>query len=50
MTTPDPVTLHRELAALARRGVDHVALEASSHGLDQYRLDGITITAAAFTT
>jgi UDP-N-acetylmuramoyl-L-alanyl-D-glutamate--2,6-diaminopimelate ligase len=49
MTTPDPVTLHRELAALAKRGIDHVALEASSHGLDQFRLDGLRIAAAAFT-
>jgi UDP-N-acetylmuramoyl-L-alanyl-D-glutamate--2,6-diaminopimelate ligase len=43
------VTLHRELAELARAGIDHVALEASSHGLDQYRLDGLAITIAAFT-
>lgn len=49
MTTPDPVTLHRELAELARRGIDHVALEASSHGLDQFRLDGLRVSAAAFT-
>jgi UDP-N-acetylmuramoyl-L-alanyl-D-glutamate--2,6-diaminopimelate ligase len=48
-TTPDPVALHRALAELARRGIDHVALEASSHGLDQHRLDGVTIRAAAFT-
>jgi len=49
LTTPDPVTLHRELNALVRAGIDHVALEASSHGLDQYRLDGLAVTAAAFT-
>jgi UDP-N-acetylmuramoyl-L-alanyl-D-glutamate--2,6-diaminopimelate ligase len=49
MTTPDPVTLHRELAALAQLGIEHVALEASSHGLDQFRLDGLNIAAAAFT-
>ena len=48
-TSPDPVTLHRELAALARHGVTHLALEASSHGLDQYRLDGVKIAAGAFT-
>src|SRR5579863_6637033 len=36
LTTPDPVTLHRDLAELAKAGVDHVALEASSHGLDQF--------------
>jgi len=49
LTTPDPVTLHRELNILARSGIDHVALEASSHGLDQYRLDGLELAAAAFT-
>jgi UDP-N-acetylmuramoyl-L-alanyl-D-glutamate--2,6-diaminopimelate ligase len=49
LTTPDPVTLHRELAELAGAGIEHVALEASSHGLDQYRLDGLQPTAAAFT-
>jgi len=49
LTTPDPVALHRDLHELARLGVDHVALEASSHGLDQFRLDGLSLTAAAFT-
>lgn len=49
MTTPDPVTLHRVLAELKGEGVEHVAMEASSHGLDQYRLDGLALTAAAFT-
>lgn len=49
LTTPDPVVLHRTLAELARSGVQHVALEASSHGLDQYRLDGVELRAAAFT-
>jgi len=49
MTTPDPVTLHRALADLAADGIDHAVLEASSHGLDQYRLDGLRIAAAAFT-
>ena len=49
LTTPDPVGLHRELAVLAVDGVDHVAIEASSHGLAQYRLDGIGLAAAAFT-
>ena len=48
-TTPDPVTLHRLLAELARRDVDRVVLEASSHGLDQRRLDGIAFRAAGFT-
>lgn len=46
MTTPDPVTLHRLLARLARAGVTHAAMEASSHGLAQYRLDGAVLTAA----
>ena len=49
LTTPDPVTLHRELAALARAGTDRAALEASSHGLAQFRLDGVTLAAAGFT-
>ena len=49
LTTPDPVALHRSLDALAADGVTHLAIEASSHGLDQYRLDGLRIAAAAFT-
>ena len=49
LTTPDPVTLHSELNALAQSGIDHVAIEASSHGLDQFRLDGLRPKAAAFT-
>jgi UDP-N-acetylmuramoyl-L-alanyl-D-glutamate--2,6-diaminopimelate ligase len=49
LTTPDPVVLHRQLDALAGEGVTHLALEASSHGLDQHRLDGVRIAAAAFT-
>jgi len=49
LTTPDPIWLHRELAELAAAGIDHLALEASSHGLDQYRLDGVEIRASAFT-
>jgi UDP-N-acetylmuramoyl-L-alanyl-D-glutamate--2,6-diaminopimelate ligase len=49
LTTPDPVALHRSLDALAGEGVTHLAIEASSHGLDQYRLDGLRIAAAAFT-
>ncbi len=48
-TTPDPVSLHRELHRLARAGVDHVALEASSHGLEQSRLDGVRISQTGFT-
>jgi UDP-N-acetylmuramoyl-L-alanyl-D-glutamate--2,6-diaminopimelate ligase len=49
LTTPDPVALHRTLSDLAGRGIDHAAIEASSHGLAQYRLDGIEFAAAAFT-
>lgn len=49
LTTPDPVTLHKTLAELAHEGVTHLAFEASSHGLDQHRLDGVTLTAAGFT-
>jgi UDP-N-acetylmuramoyl-L-alanyl-D-glutamate--2,6-diaminopimelate ligase len=49
LTTPDPIALHEDLAGLAEDGVDHVAMEASSHGLDQYRLDGVELRAAAFT-
>ncbi len=49
LTTADPVTLHRELAALAASEVDHLVLEASSHGLEQARLDGIAFCAGAFT-
>jgi UDP-N-acetylmuramoyl-L-alanyl-D-glutamate--2,6-diaminopimelate ligase len=48
-TTPDPVTLHKRLAALAAEGVTHLAMEASSHGLDQRRLDGVRLAAGAFT-
>ena len=49
LTTPDPVELHRTLDRLAGEGVTHLALEASSHGLDQHRLDGVRIAAGAFT-
>lgn len=48
-TTPDPAVLHRVLAGLAGRGIDRVALEASSHGLHQHRLDGVRLGAAGFT-
>ncbi|MFM9865176.1 MAG: UDP-N-acetylmuramoyl-L-alanyl-D-glutamate--2,6-diaminopimelate ligase [Micropepsaceae bacterium] len=48
-TTPDPVEIHRLLAELVDEGVDHVAFEASSHGLAQYRVDGVKLKAAAFT-
>lgn len=49
MTTPDPVSLHAELADMAAAGITHLAMEASSHGLDQYRLDGVHIGVAGFT-
>ena len=48
-TTPDPVQLHKLLAELHGNRIDHVAMEASSHGLHQYRLDGVKLEAAAFT-
>ncbi len=48
LTTPDPVALAETLAQLARAGVRHAALEASSHGLDQFRLDGVRLAAAGF--
>ncbi len=49
-TTPDPITLHRHIAAMAKAGVTHLAMEASSHGLDQKRLDGVRLAAAGFTS
>ena len=49
LTTPDPIALHGMLAKLAEAGVTHLAMEASSHGLDQKRLDGVTPAAAGFT-
>jgi UDP-N-acetylmuramoyl-L-alanyl-D-glutamate--2,6-diaminopimelate ligase len=49
LTTPDPVELHHTLDQLAGEGVTHLALEASSHGLDQHRLDGVRIAAGGFT-
>ena len=48
-TTPEPITLHRVLAEMAGAGVTHAAMEASSHGLEQRRLDGVRLTAAGFT-
>jgi UDP-N-acetylmuramoyl-L-alanyl-D-glutamate--2,6-diaminopimelate ligase len=48
-TTPDPVEIHALLAQLKKDGVEHLAIEASSHGLDQFRLDGVKIQAAGFT-
>jgi UDP-N-acetylmuramoyl-L-alanyl-D-glutamate--2,6-diaminopimelate ligase len=49
LTTPDPIALHRQLDEIAGEGVTHLAFEASSHGLDQYRLDGVRISAGGFT-
>lgn len=49
LTTPDPVALARMMGELARAGVTHAAMEASSHGLDQFRLDGMRLAAGAFT-
>jgi UDP-N-acetylmuramoyl-L-alanyl-D-glutamate--2,6-diaminopimelate ligase len=49
LTTPDPIALHRQLDEIASEGVTHLAFEASSHGLDQYRLDGVRIGAGGFT-
>ena len=49
LTTPDAADVSRLLAELAGRGVTHLALEASSHGVDQRRLDGVDLTAAGFT-
>jgi UDP-N-acetylmuramoyl-L-alanyl-D-glutamate--2,6-diaminopimelate ligase len=49
LTTPDPVALHQTIDQLASEGVTHLVLEASSHGLDQHRLDGVRVTAGGFT-
>lgn len=48
-TTPEPIALHRALAEIAEAGADYAAMEASSHGLEQRRLDGVRLAAAAFT-
>ena len=47
-TTPDPVTIHETLSMLAGQGVTHCAMEASSHGLEQHRLDGVDLSAVGF--
>src|SRR3954451_18861336 len=49
LPTPDPIALHRQIDEIAAEGVSHLALEASSHGLDQHRLDGVRMRAGAFT-
>lgn len=48
LTTPDPVTLHETLDRLAQDGITHLAMEASSHGIEQRRLDGVRLAAGAF--
>jgi len=48
-TTPEPITLHRTLAQAVDHGITHAAMEASSHGLEQRRLDGVQLKAAGFT-
>lgn len=50
LTTPDPVSMHKCLAELKQSGTDHIVMEASSHGLDQCRLDGLRFKVAAFTS
>jgi UDP-N-acetylmuramoyl-L-alanyl-D-glutamate--2,6-diaminopimelate ligase len=49
LTTPDPVLLHQTIDGLAGDGVTHLAIEASSHGLDQHRLDGLRIAVGGYT-
>lgn len=49
LTTPGPIDLQASLAALVERGVTHVAMETSSHSLDQHRLDGLTFAVGVFT-
>jgi len=49
LTTPDPVELHRLVDRIAGEGITHLAIEASSHGLDQHRLDGLRVGIAGFT-
>jgi UDP-N-acetylmuramoyl-L-alanyl-D-glutamate--2,6-diaminopimelate ligase len=49
LTTPDPISLHETIDEITGEGVTHLAFEASSHGLDQHRLDGVRVDAGAFT-
>ena len=49
LTSPDPISLHRALGHAAQMGFDHLVLEASSHGLEQHRLDGLLLDVVAFT-
>lgn len=50
LTTPDPVFLHQTMQELAQHNITHVAIEASSHGIDQFRLDGLNLSAGGFTS
>lgn len=50
LTTPDPVSLYKTLRQVSEDGITHLAMEASSHGLHQHRLDGVKIKAAGFTS
>ncbi|MEI8320870.1 MAG: UDP-N-acetylmuramoyl-L-alanyl-D-glutamate--2,6-diaminopimelate ligase [Alphaproteobacteria bacterium] len=49
LTTPDPLYLHSQLDAMTKKNITHLAMESSSHGLDQHRLDAVHLKAAAFT-
>jgi UDP-N-acetylmuramoyl-L-alanyl-D-glutamate--2,6-diaminopimelate ligase len=49
LTTPDPIELARTLDRLAEDGITHLAMEASSHGLDQHRIDGVRVRVGGFT-
>ncbi len=49
LTTPDPIELARTLDRLAEDGITHLAMEASSHGLDQHRIDGVRVSVGGFT-
>jgi UDP-N-acetylmuramoyl-L-alanyl-D-glutamate--2,6-diaminopimelate ligase len=49
LTTPDPIALHKQIDEITGDGVTHLAFEASSHGLDQFRLDGVRVAAGGFT-
>ena len=48
LTTPDPITLHKYIDDLKTKGVKNIALEASSHGIDQNRIDALRINRAVF--
>ena len=50
LTTPDPITLYKEISNLESKGVKNIALEASSHGIDQNRIDALKINRAVFSS